>query len=304
VLRSPGRGGTLISDPGRRNIDSIVFAPPLVYGGVKSLYSVCEWLSELGESTIAPFEQHKLARWFNHKCRLYDHSYAPDILVYPEVYQPCLPGVFHICFALGQRGHIQPHANLIVCRSSEVLERVKEQNSEIRTSLILPSINRTIFEYDGRSKQDTICYMTRAHKHPEMAAQLRKKYGRKVVEIVNCTEAAVAETLKNAKAFVWRGDDKEGSPRPPKEALVAGCVVVGLESDLNEKYHTNMGVRCSTVKEVIRMAGKALEMPVPTLEERAIVRDSEDEKKDWLALFESLGINGRGIESRLLLPKT
>lgn len=31
--------------------------------------------------------------------------------------------------------------------------------------------------------------------------------------------------------FVWRGNANEGSPRPPKEALVAGSIVVGLESE-------------------------------------------------------------------------
>ena len=154
----------------------------------------------------------------------------------------------------------------------------------IKSCLILPSINRSVFEYDGRSKRDTICYMTRPHKHPEMAQLLRKKYGRKVIEIVDCSETAVAETLKNARVFVWRGDDKEGSPRPPKEALVAGCVVVGLESDLNERYHTEFGIRCATVDELLRRTGEALEMPVPTVQERAIVRDSATEKKrtGWL----------------------
>lgn len=38
-----------------RAVNSIVFAPHFQAGGVKSLYSVCEWLKELGRSTIAPF---------------------------------------------------------------------------------------------------------------------------------------------------------------------------------------------------------------------------------------------------------
>ncbi len=113
----------------------------------------------------------------------------------------------------------------------------------ISALLILPSINRSVFEYDGRPKRNLICYMTRPHKHPETAELLRQKYGGKVMEIVDCSEREVAEILKSAKVFVWRGDDKEGSPRPPKEALVAGCVVVGLQSDLSEQYHTNFGIK-------------------------------------------------------------
>lgn len=108
----------------------------------------------------------------------------------------------------------------------------------------------------------------------------------------------MAEALKKAKVFVWRGADKEGSPRPPKEALVAGCWVVGLESDLNEGYHTDFGIRCSTVDELIKMAGEALKMPMPTEGQRAIIRDSKEEKQDWLALLKCLDIR-RGRFARL-----
>jgi hypothetical protein len=98
----------------------------------------------------------------------------------------------------------------------------------------------------------------------------------------------VAEILKDAKVFVWRGDEKEGSPRPPKEALVAGCTVVGLESDLDDRYATGFGVRCSTVEDLIEMAGKALDMPMPTAQERSVVRDSAQEQEDWFRLLASI----------------
>jgi hypothetical protein len=274
----------------RRKIDSIVFAPSFMAGGVKSLYAVCEWLNDLGRSTIMPFNQPKLSSWFEHRCEPYDYSYFPDVLVYPEIYQPYVAGKYHVCFALGKHALIQPHANLVVCKSNEILRWVKEQHSNISTVLVLPSIERSIFEYDGRPKKDVICYMTRPHKHPETAQLLRDVYGDKVLEIMNFSEAEVAEALKEAKVFVWRGADKEGSPRPPKEALVAGCIVVGLEDDLNERYHTNFGIRCSTVTEMIHMAGEALKMPLPTDEQRSVIRDSQEEKQDWLALFKRLDI--------------
>src|SRR5438309_5740539 len=132
--------------------------------------------------------------------------------------------------------------------------------------------------------------MTRPDKHPETAILLRDAYGDSVKEIVNLSEADVAETLKDAKVFVWRGYITEGSPRPPKEALVAGCTVVGLESELNERHHTNFGVRCSTVDELIKMAGESLKMPVPTEQERSVVRDSTEEKQDWLTLLKGLDL--------------
>jgi hypothetical protein len=159
------------------------------------------------------------------------------------------------------------------------------------TVLILPSINRAVFEYDGRPKKDIICYITRPDKHPETACLLRERYGDKVIEIVNSSEADVAETLKCAKVFVFRGHQWEGSPRPPKEALVAGCVVVGLEADLNERYHTDFGIRCSTVDELIKMSGEALKMEIPSADERSVVRDSKQEKRDWFELLENLGIH-------------
>jgi hypothetical protein len=258
-------------------------------GGVKSLYSVCEWFNEFGPSRIIPFHEPKLATWFSHNCELYDYSYPPDIVIYPEVYQPNVAGKYNVCFALGQYAPIQPHANITICRSEEISDWVARQLPNATKALILPSINRAIFEYDDRPKKSMICYMTRPHKHPETADLLRNRYGDMVVEIVDQTEAQVAETLRNAKVFVWRGSDKEGSPRPPKEALVAGCVVVGLETELTERQHINFGVHCSNESELIHMAGQALEMPTPSIDQRSIVRDSQAEKKDWIALFKSLG---------------
>jgi len=276
-----------------RSINSIIFAPSFQAGGVKSLYSVCEWLNDLGRSRIQQFNRPNLATWFEHHCEPYRYSYSPDVLVYPEIYQPYVSGKYHICFALGKFSLIEPHANLVVCKSHEILDWVKNQHPHMATVLILSSINRSVFEYDGRPKKDVVCYMTKPHKHPETAQLLRNKYGDRVREIINFSEAEVAEALKEAKVFVWHGHDKEGSPRPPKEALVAACNVVGLASDLNERYHTNFGIQCSTVDELIHMAGEALKMPLPTNKQRSVIRDSEEEKQDWLALLQHLDI-GRG----------
>lgn len=270
-------------------LKTIVFAPPYLAGGVKSLYSVCEWMRALGPSTILPFHEPKLADWFKHSCELYDFSYLPDLVIYPEVYQPEVRGKFSVCFALGKYAPIRPHANLTVGKSTGVMEWVTDQYPWMPTALILPSINREVFEYDGRRKQDLICYMPRPGKHPEMGEVLRKRYGQRVVEIVDQNEDQVAETLKSAKVFVWRGNEMEGSPRPPKEALVAGCVVVGLKSDLTEDSHVKFGVRCSTERELVRAAGRALDLPIPTEAERAVVRDSREERQDWLALMKRLG---------------
>ena len=275
----------------KRNLNSIVFAPAWRSGGVKSLYSVCEWLNDLGRCTILPFDDSNLASWFSHRCEAYDHSYTPDVLIYPEVYQPLFEGsIFHICFAVGMLSPIKPHADMAVCKSVEIFDWVKHQHPKMPATLTLPSINRSIFEYDGRPKKDIICYMTRPDKHPETAILLRDAYGDSVKEIINLSEGDVAETLKDAKVFVWRGHITEGSPRPPKEALVAGCTVVGLESELNERHHTNFGTRCSTVDELIQMAGEALKMPIPTEQERSVVRDSTEEKQDWLTLLRGLDL--------------
>jgi hypothetical protein len=277
-------------------IDSLVFSPPLICGGVKSLYSACQWLRHFGCSMISPFGEPELASWFNHECQLYDNSYIPDVIIYPEVYQsPAFEGGYRVCFALGKYGLIKPTADLVICKSHEILNWVKEQHPDIPTALILPSIDRAVFEYDGRPKQEIIAYITRPHKHPETAQLLRDQYGGKVLEIANCSESQVAEALKDAKVFVWRGDDKEGSPRPPKEALVAGCNVVGLESDLNEAYHTDFGSRCATVDELILVAGEALKMQMPTEAQRSVVRDGKDEQKDWLELFARLNLPQRKL---------
>jgi hypothetical protein len=212
-------------------------------------------------------------------------------VIYPESHQPHLDTGHHICFALGKYGEVSPHAEFTVCRSEEIKRWVSEQLPGMPLTVLLPSINRAIFEYRGEQKQDQICYMTRAHKHPEMAELLRERYSSKVVEIVDRTETEVADILKASKVFVTRGSDKEGSPRPPKEALIAGCVVVGLKTDLNPSYHTDFGVRCDTVEEMIERCADALIMPIPTEQERSYVRDVEEEKKDLIGLIERLHLD-------------
>ena len=266
------------------SLDSILFAPPWEGGGVKSLYTACEALDGLGRCRIAPFYAPKLASWFDHQCELYDYSYSPQLIVYPEVYQPRIPGRHHICFVLGKYAPVEAHADLVVCRSQGLLGWVREELPGQRALLLPPAIDRQVFEYDGREKQEIICYMTRPHKHPETAVQLKERYGMKVVEIIGRSQAEVAEILKSAKVFVWRGNDKEGSPRPPKEALVAGCVVVGLNSDLQADHHTDFGLRCETPEELLTAAGEALSMPIPSESERAVVRDVAEEKRDWVEL--------------------
>ena len=122
---------------------------------------------------------------------------------------------------------------------------------------------------------------------------MREHYGDKVVEIVGKTESEVAEILKSAKVFVWRGFETEASPRPPKEVLVAGCVVVGLEKDLCKEQDIDFGVKCRDVDELLRMAGEALRMPIPSPAERAVVRDSESEARGWVALMKTLNLPPR-----------
>ena len=274
---------------GERGTHSIICAPPVRAGGVKSLYSVCEWLSRLGRSRISPFWGTTLASWFDHRCKLYDGSYNPDVLIYPEIFQPHLDGVrYQVCFAVGKYQSIADHADVTVCKSADTVSWVTAQHPRMATVLIAPSIDRSIFEYDGRTKKDLICYMTTPRKHPETAERLRHRYGDRFCEIRDRSEREVAEILKAAKVFVWRGNDQEGSPRPPKEALVAGCLVVGLKSDLSDRYLTNFGIQCATVDELLEMAGEALRMPMPTAEERGVVRDKKEEMADWLELMSSL----------------
>jgi hypothetical protein len=272
-----------------KRIDSVVCAESYVCGGTKSLYAICQWLSTVGRSSIRLDPGLPLASFFSHRCQLYDGSYHPDVLIYPESYQPRWPQARrHVCAALGKYRDIEPHADLTVGKSPEIARWVKAHQPSMPVKVIQPSIERATFEYDGRPKREMICYMTRHHKHPWTALLLKRRYGDRVVEIVDRSEAEVAEILRSAKVFVWRGNDKEGSPRPPKEALVAGCVVVGLEDDLHPKYFTDFGVKCANLAQLLEMAGEALTMPIPSAQERAAVRDGNDEMQDWIHLVREM----------------
>ena len=221
----------------KKQVNTVVYAPPWQStGGVKSLYAVCEYMNELGRSHILPFAEPKLAEWFEHNCKMFDGSFFPDIAIYPEVYQPFLSDyTLHICFVLGKYDKVKPHADVVVCKTRESADWVKGYFEEANIVVVRPAINKKIFEYDGRPKKKQVCYMTKGKKSPELALLLRERFGNAFVEIVNQPESKVAEILKESKVFVWRGNEKEGSPRPPKEAFVAGCVVVGLKDDEREK---------------------------------------------------------------------
>ena len=161
-----------------------------------------------------------------------------------------------------------------------------------------PASNVSRFEYDGRAKRNQIVYFTRPDKHPETAVALRERYGDQVVEISGRTEVEVAEILKSAKILVWRGHEKEGSPRPPKEALVAGCVVIGLQQDLHPQFSTDFGMKCESLAELIAAPARAMNSRIPTSSERAVIRDSEEERRDWEALVASLELQPAPALSR------
>jgi hypothetical protein len=190
-----------------RGIDALVFAGNHQVGGIKSLYHACEALARIGRCTIMNYRSRsqEMAGWFHHPCKPCDFSYTPRAVLYPEVYQPRLPHVeHHVCLALGKYGQVKPHATLAVCKSPEIVSWVKTTNPSTPTVIVQPSIDRALFEYDGRPKRDIICYMSRVHKHPKTAQMLRERYGDKVVDIVGIPEAEVAQVLKAAKVFVWR----------------------------------------------------------------------------------------------------
>jgi hypothetical protein len=67
---------------------------------VKSLYLACHALGRLGRSAIASFPVPGLVDWFRHDCEAFDGSYVPDVLVYPEVFQPHIRRLI-ACYALG-----------------------------------------------------------------------------------------------------------------------------------------------------------------------------------------------------------
>lgn len=46
----------------------------------------------------------------------------------------------------------------------------------------------------------------------------------------------------------------------------------------------------NTLDDLIEMAGKALDMPMPTAQERSVVRDSAQEQEVWFRLLASINL--------------
>jgi hypothetical protein len=265
-------------------MDIAVIAPSIPgTGGVKSLYALAEFLNGEHNCGIIHYGPGGIADWFDHNAVEYDSicSTEPDLVIYPEDYQPLMGTMKHVCFALGTTKKIEYHADYVVCKSRETVEFAKEFIDSKKIKVIESSININKFKYDGREKKEQVAYMLKQHKHPEMAKLLYSKFGPKYVNIANKTEQEVAEILKDTKVFVWRGWDFEGSPRPPKEAYAAGCHVVGPTNDLSEMYGTDFGYKCNSEEHILNTAEMLLTEPViePDL---SLIRDGADEKQDWL----------------------
>ena len=252
-------------------------------GGVKSLYALAGFLNGEHNCGISHYGPGDFADWFDHDAVEYASTWTtkPDLIIYPEDFQPRMKDVKNVCFALGTTKKIEPHADYVVCKASETVEFAKAYVDSKKIRVIESSIDINTFKYDGREKKEQVAYMLKQHKHPEMAKLLYAKFGPKYVNILDKTEQEVAEILKDSKVFVWRGWAFEGSPRPPKEAYVAGCHVVGPTNDLSELYGTDFGHKCVSEEDILKTAERLLTEPVaePDL---SLIRDSKAEKQDWL----------------------
>src|SRR5262249_41089666 len=173
----------------------------------------------------------------------------------PEIFQPHLDGVrYQVCFAVGKYQSIADHADVTVCKSADTVSWVTAQYPRMATVLIAPSIDRSIFEYDGLTKKDLICYMTTPRKHPETAERTAAPIRRQVLRDPRSFRTRSGGDFEGRESLhlAWQRSGRFAPP--PKEALVAGCLVVGLKSDLSDRYLTNFDTQCATVDEALGLA--------------------------------------------------
>ncbi|PTL59120.1 glycosyltransferase [Paraconexibacter algicola] len=239
-------------------------------GGVRVVYRAVDHCNDAGIPAVVVHDQPGFAcTWFEHATPVVCAAQAApvpgrDLLVVPEVYGPRLgeiaPGVRKVVFnqnayntfhgydhvtAPGTTAYDHPEVAGAVCVSDDNAAYLRYAFPHLDVRRITYQLDPALWfvEETGAPRPRRLTYMPR--KHADQAGQvlniLSQRGALRDVEVVplhGMNEREVAAAQRSSLVFLSFGYP-EGCPFPPKEAMAAGCLVVGYHGMGGRDYFTH-----------------------------------------------------------------
>jgi hypothetical protein len=236
-------------------------------GGIRVIYRAVDHFNAAGIPAVLVHEAEGFAcTWFAHDTPIIHADAATpradrDLLVIPEVYGPGLadigPGIRKVIFnqnayntfhgydhltAPGATSYDHPDVVGAVCVSDDNAAYLRYGFPHLDVERITYQLDPTLWWSPEGPRKRRLTYMPR--KHADQAGQvlnlLSQRGALRDVEVVplhGMSETEVAAAQRESLVFLSFGYP-EGCPFPPKEAMAAGCLVVGYHGMGGRDYFT------------------------------------------------------------------
>jgi len=240
-----------------------------IYGGVKRLYAIAEYLRDAGHNTVVNSEDGKKNTWFQHSIPE-NVGIRPQIRLCAETCRRLLANAVNILYQQAQFDVPEPEEQFdLVVTTTKYLSNFLVDNSGITPDYQIPyGFDSNLFK-PGKEHPEltTVAYMPRKNKEEfDLITQLMPRNMVKFVAIDGSSEADVIKILQKANIFLALSKS-EGFGMPPFEASLCGCLLIG--------YH-GMGGKEWLTKNTCVLTGGPQEFPLRIQE--ALKGEHEDKR--------------------------
>jgi len=212
-----------------------------IYGGVKRLYAVAEYLVVAGHNVVVNSEDGKGNNWFQHSIQE-NIAIKPQIRICAETCRRLLPGAINILYQQAQFDAPEPDEQFnLVVTTTKYLSDFLLTNSGITPDYLVPyGFDSDLFHPGSIAPEsNVIAYMPRKNKEEaELILQLMQSVDVKFVPIDGLSEAKVIRELQKANIFLALSRE-EGFGMPSFESSLCGCIIVGYHGRGGKEWLTD-----------------------------------------------------------------
>jgi glycosyltransferase involved in cell wall biosynthesis len=220
-----------------------------IYGGVKRIYIVAEYLRQAGHTVVVNSEDGKQNNWFSHTIPE-NIPIGADIRVCAETCRKLLPDAVNILYQQAQFDAPEEDEKFdLVVSTTKYLTDFLQRTSGITPDYQIPyGIDSSIFKPAPGSKSDekiTNAYMPRKNKEEfdlimKIMPPLYRNGHHAAIEwlpIDGMSENNVIAALQKTDIFLALSKD-EGFGLPPFESSLCGCLIVGYHGRGGKEWLT------------------------------------------------------------------
>ena len=212
-----------------------------IYGGVKRLYAVADYLVAAGNNVVVNSEDGKGNAWFKHSIKE-NIGIKPQVRICAETCRRLLPNAINILYQQAQFDAPEPDEKFdMVVTTTKYLSDFLLTNSGITPDYVIPyGFDSNLFKPGTEiPKSNVIAYMPRKNKEEaNLIFQLMRSDDVIFVAIDGLTELEVINKLQNANIFLALSRE-EGFGCPAFEASLCGCNIVGYHGRGGKEWLTN-----------------------------------------------------------------